>query len=259
MYKLLVIDDEQATRNNICTVFPWEELGFRIVASAENGKQGLDFLSSHEADVLLCDIRMPVMSGIDLAAELYQQKRKIKIVFLSGYRDFEYAKKALDYEVKNYIVKPARYTELTQVFTKIKHELDQEQAALETIRDHAEDKSKVAQGININDKIIKSVKQFVQENYKEATLEAAAYLVHMHPNYLSQLFNNKTGQYFSNYLIEVKMEKAAELLNDIQLRTFQVSEMVGYSNAKNFTRTFKKYFGKNPREFRNSEATDDLD
>ena len=72
----------------------------------------------------------------------------------------------------------------------------------------------------------------------------------MNPTYVSKYFKQRTGQKFSDYVISVKMKKAAELLDDIQYRILDVSNMVGYENAKNFSTAFKKYYGKNPKEFR---------
>ena len=100
LYSLLVVDDEPGTRNTLCSCFPWEDIGFNIVFQANNGQEALDYIRQHPVDVVLCDIRMPVLSGIDLARELYLSKSPTKVVFLSGYRDFEYAKKALDFGVK---------------------------------------------------------------------------------------------------------------------------------------------------------------
>ncbi|UUZ79132.1 helix-turn-helix domain-containing protein [Paenibacillus sp. P26] len=75
----------------------------------------------------------------------------------------------------------------------------------------------------------------------------------MNPYYLSKYFKSKTGENFSDYLTRIRMNTAAEPLKDIKYKTYEVSEMVGYSGAKNFTRTFRKYFGQSPKEFRNME------
>jgi two-component system response regulator YesN len=78
-------------------------------------------------------------------------------------------------------------------------------------------------------------------------------LVHMNPYYISKFFKNKSGENFSDYLIRIRMNKAAELLQDYNFKIYEVSELVGYSSTKHFTRTFKKTFGKNPKEYRNLE------
>jgi two-component system response regulator YesN len=246
MYKLIIVDDEVEIRNGLCNYFPWRQLGFEIVGHFENGLQTLEYLNNNSADCLLCDIKMPFMDGLQLAKELSARDSKIKIILLSGHRNFDYVREALAYQVKDYILKPTKYEDLIKVFTKIKTELDQSQAN-NVLPDQ------LTYSANYNKKIITVIKSYLQQNYPAATLEEAARLVHMNPYYLSKFFKAKTGENFSDYLLAVRMNKAAELLNDITYKTYQISEMVGYSNPKNFTRTFKKYFGKTPKEFRNPD------
>ncbi|MCY9670142.1 response regulator [Paenibacillus alginolyticus] len=241
MYKLLIADDEYEIRNGLSNYFPWGDVGFTVVSQADNGTQVMAYTERHEVDVILCDIRMPNMTGIDVARELYLKKSPIKVIFLSGYKDFEFAQQALIYGVKNYIVKPTKYDELMNVFLSIKEELNQEK------------KTDAAQEGGVSDKVISVIKNYVKERYRDAALDGAADLVHMSPYYISKYFKQKTGENFSDYVISVKMEKAAQFLKEIDYKTYEISEMIGYSNPKNFTRTFKKYFGKSPREFRNAE------
>ncbi len=251
MYKLIIVDDEAEIRDGLCNYFPWSQLDFEIVALLENGQQALEYIESQPVDVMLCDIKMPFMNGLELAKELYLKNSKIKMLLLSGYREFEYAQEALRYGVKDYIVKPTRYEELIKVFSKIKQELDEDAATLPNPA-NGEDSGNYEEGLNYNEQVISTIKNYLRENFQAATLEEAARLVHMNPVYLSKFFKEKTGQNFSSFLISVRMEKAARLLHDISYKTYEISEMVGYSNSKNFTRTFKKYFGKTPKEFRSS-------
>ncbi|TNJ61604.1 response regulator [Paenibacillus hemerocallicola] len=252
MYKLLLVDDEYEIRTGLCQYFPWDEIGFEIAGQAEHGKQALDFVKSHTVDVILCDIKMPVMTGIELAEELQKQKSKIKIIFFSGHRDFEYAQKALSFGVKSYVVKSTKFSELVNVFKKVKDELDQEAYATDPSgkEQAAEDAEEVQ---NFYDRVILTIKNHIKEHYQDVELDDVARLVHMHPNYVSKLFKKQTGQNFSDYLLTVRMEKAVELLKDVRYRTFDVSAIVGYSNVKNFTRRFKSYYGKSPRAFRTNE------
>ncbi|MFD0677511.1 MULTISPECIES: response regulator transcription factor [unclassified Paenibacillus] len=239
MYKLLIADDEYEIRNGLSNYFPWNETGFEVVSAAENGMQVIEYIANHTVDVLLCDIQMPVMTGIDVARELHRQKSPVKIIFLSGYKDFEFAQQALIYGVKNYIVKPTKYEDLMCIFMGIREELNRE--------------GKSACEGGISDKVIAVIKNYVKEHYRDAALEEAAKLVHMSPFYISKYFKQKTGENFSDYVISIKMQKAAQFLKEIDYKTYEISEMIGYSNPKNFTRTFKNYFGKSPREFRNAE------
>ncbi|MCM3273358.1 response regulator transcription factor [Paenibacillus elgii] len=248
MYKLLIVDDESETRSSISNYFPWEDIGFEIVGQLENGRQALDFLSERQADVVLCDIHMPVLSGIDFAREIKDRKHPVMIVFFSGYREFEYAKQALSLGVKEYIVKPPKYKDLVSAFSSLKAELDEQAWRAAAVPPDQPDEEPEQ---SYNGKIISIVKHFVEDNFPHASLEEAAKLVHMNANYLSQFFKKNTGSSFSDYLLTVKMQKAKELLQDVRYRTYEVGSLVGYSNSRNFARTFKKYFGTTPRLYRN--------
>ncbi|MBD2844844.1 response regulator [Paenibacillus sp. IB182496] len=245
MYTLLLVDDEKEIRSGLSQYFPWHEVGFELVGQCADGKQALDFLETREVDVLLCDIRMPVLSGLDVARRLHERKSRAKVVFLSGYKDFEYAKQAMAYGVKSYIVKPTKYSELFDVFSSLKLELDEAAA-------RGAGEASAAPTASFNEQVIAAIREYVETHYAKATLEEAARVVHMNPHYVSKYFKDKTGENFSDYVTAVKMNKAAELLRDIRYKTYEVSEMVGYSYAKNFTRTFKKVHGVSPREYRNN-------
>ncbi|MCR8635062.1 MULTISPECIES: response regulator transcription factor [Paenibacillus] len=260
MYKLIVVDDETKIRNGICNYFPWNEIGFEIVAEAKNGRQALDYILKHDVDVVLSDIKMPVMTGVELAQELHSRKSKTKIVFLTGYKEFDYAQKALVYGVKSYIIKPTKYEELLEIFSRIKDELDDEQSreallqgqavtAAPLVEEVAEENT---EELGYHEKKIAAIKSYVLEHYKDVTLEEVAGLFHMNLYYLSKYFKKWSGQNFSDYVISVKMEKAAEMLKDITYKTYEIGSFIGYDNAKNFSRAFKLYYGKSPREFRDS-------
>jgi two-component system response regulator YesN len=249
MYKLVLVDDEAEIRNGLAQYFPWQQIGFNIVETFDNGLDALNYMESRPVDALLCDISMPLMTGLELVQKLYERGIKTKILLLSAYKNFEYAQQALTYDVKGYILKPTHYNEIYEVFSKLRAELDKE-------REHRPD-SLDQRGYEgtFQDKVIGSIKSYVEHNYSNATLEEAARLIRMNPDYVSKYFKQKTGQNFSDYIVEIRMGKAAELLRDISYKTYEISELVGYSYAKNFTRTFKKYYGVSPREFRNSRES----
>lgn len=245
MYNLLLVDDEVDTREALSCYFPWHEVGFQVVGQASNGREALAYMTEKESvDIVLTDIKMPIMSGIELAEAIYERKMDTHVIFLSSYREFEYAQQALKYRVKNYVVKPAKYQVLFEVFSSLREELK----AVEWNNVHFIPEADLSS--NDEGLVIAQIKSYVQNHYKEASLDAAAKQVHLNANYLSYLFKQKTGQNFTDYLIKVKMENALMLLLDARYRTYEISEMVGYSNAKNFTRTFKSYYGKTPSEYR---------
>lgn len=101
---------------------------------------------------------------------------------------------------------------------------------------------------------ISKVKEYIKENYKEASLEDAAVQVSLSPSYLSRIFKEKCGMGFSDYLTKTRMEKACELLGDIQYKSYDIAYYIGYDNPKNFSRAFKAYFGMTPKEYRNGKV-----
>ena len=124
MYKLLIVEDEEILRNGLITTIDWTKLGFQIVGFGRDGQDGLQKAKQLEADVVLTDIRMPKMNGLDMARQIKQFNSNIEIVFLSGYDEFSYAKQGLDIGVFNYIMKLNMYEEIEKVFTKLKKHLD---------------------------------------------------------------------------------------------------------------------------------------
>ena len=118
MISLVIVDDEKNIREGLRDLFPWEELGITVTCAAANGKEALSYIETHGADLVLADIRMPVMDGLELARHIQNSCPKTRVVLLSAYTDFAYAKKALRLGVCQYITKPVDYQELIDT---IKH------------------------------------------------------------------------------------------------------------------------------------------
>ncbi|MDI3478179.1 MAG: two-component system, response regulator YesN [Thermoanaerobacterium sp.] len=244
MYTLVVVDDEYEIRTGLSNCFPWREVGFNVVKQFENGRECLNYICKNKVDTVLCDVKMPIMSGIELAKEIFEKNIDTKMVIISGYTDFEYARQALRYGVKDYIVKPTKYNEIVEVFKRIKSELDSENISERNIVDNEKSKE--------FNSIISIIKNYVEENYNNVTLEDVAKIVYMNPYYLSKYFKQKTGMNFSDYITYVRMKKAVEFLKNPLYKTYEVGYMIGYKNPKNFSRAFKKYFKKSPKEYINS-------
>ena len=240
LYELLIVDDEYQSRTTLATCFPWERVGFHVAGQTYNGLEAIKFLEETPVHVVLCDIRMPGMSGIELARRLSAFPNPPIILFLSGYREFEYAQQALKYGVRYYLVKPARYEELFETFSCLKRELDEKTLA-ET----------PAESYGCEDSFLARITDYVEHNYRTATLSEAASLLFMNASYVSQLFKQKTERNFSDYLLEVRMKEAARLLSSTaDFRILDISNAVGYANPKNFARSFRNFYGKTPREYR---------
>ncbi len=124
MYRLFIVDDERRTRNGLAKLVNWAELGFQVTGLFTDGAEALRAFQETPADVVLTDIRMKGLSGIDLAEQLYKQYPQVRIIFISGHQDFEYARLAIRYQVQNYLLKPVRLEELRSAFMQVKEQLD---------------------------------------------------------------------------------------------------------------------------------------
>jgi two-component system, response regulator YesN len=126
MYRLIIVEDETNIRKGMCKYIGWEKMGFEVVADFEDGKEAIEYLAKHPVEVVLTDIEMAEKTGLDIAEHIYRQQIKTKTVIISGYRDFEYARKAIEYNVKHYLLKPIQMQEVNSVFADIKVKLDHE-------------------------------------------------------------------------------------------------------------------------------------
>lgn len=241
MYSLIIAEDDDSIRSGLVHLFPWEEYGFTIVGDFSNGKSAWNFLQEHpDTHAVLTDIRMPVMDGLELARLIYEQMPQLPVFLISGFQDFAYAQKALRYHVRDFLVKPIRHQTLMLAFLKLKEELDA--ASLPDCTAAAPNR--------YYEQIIRTVKSYVSENLKTATLEDAAVLSHLSSSYLSRLFKSQCGISFSDFLLKQRMEQACVLLSDPRYKIYEVSDAIGYDNPKNFSRAFRSYFHQSPREFR---------
>lgn len=126
LYKIMLVDDEEEVRESIIRKVSWEKAGFTVVGSAENGQDALEKAEMLEPDVVITDIRMPYMDGLEMARRLRKQYPSMKFIIFSGFDAFEYAKQAIQLNVTEYILKPVNVEELTEILERIKLNLDQE-------------------------------------------------------------------------------------------------------------------------------------
>jgi len=123
-YRLIFIDDEYIVREGIKTRIKWGENGFELVGVFENGLQAIEFLKNNRVDIIISDIYMPKMDGLELSKIIHEKYPEIVVIILTGYDHFEYAQQAIRYRVKDFLLKPITAEELENVLEKIKGELD---------------------------------------------------------------------------------------------------------------------------------------
>lgn len=138
-YRIIIADDEEEIREGIQRRIDWADCGFELVATAENGQDAIEKCKAHQPDAVITDINMPFMDGLALGQWLYSNMPDVKVVIFSGFDDFEYAQKAIQLGVHEYLLKPIKADELTEVLKKLKTALDKETSErqnLDVLRQH---------------------------------------------------------------------------------------------------------------------------
>lgn len=134
MYRLMIVDDEKIIRDGLSSIIKWHELGFTVAAVAGDGASALSILLRQKIDVLLTDIQMPQLGGLDLAKRAYEIDPNIKLVIISGYSNFEYARESIELHVESYLLKPLSPKQVSEVFKRIKEKMDKERKNEELVR-----------------------------------------------------------------------------------------------------------------------------
>lgn len=126
MYKLLIVDDEEEVRHGIVKKIDWNRFGFEVIGEAENGREALDIIEENVPDLIITDISMPLMNGIELAAEVKAHYPMIKMVILTGFDDFKFAQAAIKHGVSEYILKPVLPQDLNELLGRLRAQMDSE-------------------------------------------------------------------------------------------------------------------------------------
>lgn len=244
-YKVIVVEDEALIRRNIAKKIQTLNLGFDVVGSAMDGKSALNLIETELPQLVITDIQMPIMDGLELVKNIYFTYPNIKVIILSGFHEFEFARQAIQYNVNDYLLKPVTTDQLSTALTKIKFQLDSNLTSLSNL---ANSKSK-----NVPpEELVKAVELYIRENYKnELTLEAIAKSLNFSPDYLSRVYKKSTGKSPLKYLIHLRINEAKRLLTtDLNLDIKTIGELVGYSDQYYFSRTFKHHTDHYPSEYR---------
>lgn len=238
MYSVAVVDDEKNISEGIAALFPWKEIGFEAIPFSDP-RIALSYMQSHHVDVLLSDIEMPGISGLELCQAA--QDLNVIVVFISSHQNYDYFRSAIQYRVEDYLLKPLKSGDILECFGRIREKLD-------AVNQVQEEKPQ-----SYYDDIRRKVGAYLEEHYRDARLEDAAVAVNLSPAYLSSLLKDRFGLGFSEWLLKIRMEKAADMLRDAGTRTYDIAYYIGYDNPKSFSRAFRNYYGCTPSEYRKGE------
>lgn len=240
-YKLLIADDESIIAESLSTMEEWQERGIEVAGTAASGKEVLDWIARTPIDILITDIRMPDMDGIQLMEYVHKNKPEIHMIVISGYEEFSYVKTALKYKAAGYVLKPIDTEELLAIIDDIVAVKNGQQVDEETEFIPKTYHETVAE---------RAVSYMRNHLDKDINLKDTAEVFHLTTHYFGQVFKSATGQTFLAYLTRLRMEKACELLRNPELTQYAVGEMVGYKDPRYFSKVFQKTYKMTPRDYR---------
>lgn len=257
MYKLLIAEDESIIRTGIIRAIDWQSIGFEICAAAEDGFEALEMIREIQPDAVITDIKMPGMTGLELMHALNSENRRLPVIILTGYADFEYAREALKERAFGYVLKMDVMAELPPLAARLRKEMDDRRAApekrLETMRREVSETTQLILNGLRGDPMEQAVEYILEHFSEHLHLEEVARLFYMSPAYFSRSFKQKTGEGFNEMLIRLRMQWAKSMLENTSMRVAEVARAAGYTDLKHFTTLFRRAFGKTPSQCRNMQ------
>lgn len=236
---ILLVDDERWVRAALKWTVEQTGLGFRVVHECSNGKEALEWLRSNQVDLVLTDIRMPVMDGLALAKELKSSRlRSTEVIIISVHDDFSLVQQALREGVADYLLKPVETEQLTICLTNWLNKAAKEGAVK-----------------GESDSLLDKALAYIASKMPgDVALADTAKHVHVNPCYLSQMFKQQTGVNFVDYVADLRIREAKKLLTTTSLRIADIAERLSFADISYFSTQFKKHTGCTPTEYRGKDT-----
>ena len=251
-YRILIADDEPIERMVISKTIQ-NYFGDEIeLYQAENGREAIGIFKQHDCQIVLLDISMPGINGLDAAEEIRKANKTCSIIFLTAYDEFDFAKRAIKVHALDYLLKPSTKDELITVLEEAIHLAGQRPEKLEMeMPSSEEDKRDEKQDLVKNQLLIEQIRGYIESHYMEdITLQDAAAQVHYSDAYFCRFFKQNFDKNFIMYLSELRVEKAKELLSDVTVNVKDIGQKVGIQDSSYFTKVFKRVTGLTPSEYR---------
>ncbi|MFC0214062.1 response regulator [Paenibacillus chartarius] len=253
MWTVLLVEDEPQAREYVRAVFQKVTADFRVVGEANHGEEAIAFIREHEPDLVISDIVMPVMDGVELLQTAREEGFDCRFVMLTCMSDFEYARQAVEYGASGYLLKLSMdAVSLERTLSKVGQELRQ-RGKLRKIERYLSDVTEPS--LQPTDHpTVNQVIALIQNHYRDnLSLSSLAEQVNIDSSYLSDLFRKKTGDTVTHYMQKVRVEAAKLLLLETDRTVSEIGEQVGFVNDNYFIKIFKKWTGATPSDFRRKE------
>jgi len=263
MYTVVLVDDEKGIIEGLTVIIHKYLPQCKVIGCAYDGREGVEIVRDLQPDIVISDIRMLRQDGLAMIETLVLEGVRAKFIILSGYAEFEYARRGMKLGVKYYLNKPIEELELQDCVTSLIQEIDGEQ---ERASKELGDSSSAPSAFSLDadslaprrTDVITEIKQYILNNYNKSISLAELsnrFFINMH--YLSQLFKERTGQTYLDYLTQVRIEHSKELLRNSDLKVYEICQMVGYSDTTHFSKVFEKNVGYKPSEYRKTYNIND--
>ncbi len=243
-YRVMIIDDEESARKLMRAAIKWEDLNMEVVGEAASGIEAINVIDGLKPDIAFVDISMPFMDGIEFTETATERYPNLIIIIMTAIDKFEYARKCVSLPVFDYMLKPMVRSEVTPVLEKAKKKLDSSKDAWEEAKPEAGALAMDDAGS------MDMIKKYLEENFTDSKLNLAFISQHFgfSPSYFSRKFKQDTGKNFVEYLTDLRMKKAIQLVKT-NAKMYQTAAEVGIPDPNYFSRCFKKYTGKSYSDF----------
>lgn len=263
--RVLIVDDEYYFRQLLIRLVDWEAAGFEVAAEADDGSAALQIIGEQPIDLIITDIEMPNMNGLEFIQEVRKLNSAAKLIFITSYDNFSYAQQAISLGADHYLLKPVDEDAVEQALRTIRTQLTEKWEAeryINRLRIKAGDVQEPQAGDARAQKrqssgtaLIGKTIAYVTAHYAEDTLslQSTASALFVNPSYLSHAFKKETGESFVEYVTNVRLGEAMKLLSQGASeeeapapKIATIARQVGYKDPFYFSKCFKKRYGMTP-------------
>lgn len=256
MYKVLIIEDEEMIRKGLSYTYDWEEQDLIVVGEAVNGVEGLEKIEELNPDIVIVDVNMPIMTGIEML-EKSVNKYIFSAIILSGYAEFSLAKKAVHLDVAEYLLKPVDTEQLKIALEKAKEQVELRKQ-VKIIKEEYKDidefsclKPNLIKDKKKTSKYVLKMIDYVNENYNEKiSIQDLVEKLGASSTFLNNEFKKETTYTFNDYVNRYRINKAINLMKEGDEKIYNIASEVGFKDYRYFINVFKKYTNCTPTEFR---------
>ena len=245
MYKVVVVEDERLVRQGIVMETEWSIMDCVVVGEADNGEDGYEMIKRYSPDLVITDIKMPGMTGLEMREKLRDEEIMPYVIFLTAYDDFAYAQQAIRLNTVDYLLKPFKDGQLEETIRTLLEKTQKRREA------EKEKNPELQLKKGDKSKYIEDAIAYIDDNYANPELSVKAVAEHLRisEGHLSHLFRKETNFTVMAYVTNCRIRAAKNLLKDYTYKVYEVAEMVGYRDITYFGMIFKKHVEVTPSEY----------